>query len=104
MIPLGVTVQRDGNGYSAFAIDTTAKLHRLSPTWKRDVMQDVLTEFTVRTHEPGRMAKVKRMAPVKVGEKLVYGEQFIAATERAIKALKRIAKGLDVEVPKEKKL
>ena len=99
---IAVTVRPDGTGYGAFGLDDAGKMHRLSPTWLRDEMVDQLKTFTVPTAEQGRMAKVQRLTPVKIGTKLVVGESLTTATQRAVMALKLIAKGERVVVPKEK--
>lgn len=104
MVVVAVSVAPDGQGHSAFGHDETGKRHRLSPTWIRDVHEDRLQTFEVPSNRPGVKAKIDRMAPFKVGRKLVTGETLYTATERAVRALKLLAKGLPIEVPKEKKL
>ncbi len=96
---IGVTVQRDMDGHSAFGIDETGALHRLSPSWVRDVKADKLHTFEVRLKEKGRVAKVQRLAPTKTGERVVTGESLALATSRALKALKLLAIGKTVDVP-----
>ncbi len=99
---VAVAVKPDGERYGAFGLDDKGKWHRLSPSWLRDVHEDQLKTFVVPTAEQGRMAKVSRLTPVKIGTRVVVGEQLTTATERAVAALKVLAKGGRVLVPMEK--
>ncbi len=99
---VAVAVKRDGEKFGAWGVDAKGKWHRLSPSWRRDVMEDQLKTFTVPTQEQGRMAKVQRLTPVKIGTKIVVGETLVTATQRAVLALKLIARGESVTVPEEK--
>ncbi len=99
---IAVAVKPDGERYGAFGLDDKGKWHRLSPSWLRDVHEDQLKTFVVPTAEQGRMAKVSRLTPVKIGTKVVVGEQLASATQRAVLALKLLAKGEKVIVPEEK--
>lgn len=99
---VAVAVKPDAEKFGAFGLDDKGKWHRLSPSWVRDVCEDQLKTFTVPTAEQGRMAKVTRLTPVKIGTKLVVGESLVSATQRAVLALKLLARGEPVVVPREK--
>lgn len=101
---IGVTVAKDGEGFSAFVIDKKGKLHRLSPSWLRDVKEDQLQSFKVKQVERGKFTEVKRLTPVTVGKRIVTGETLPLATARAFQALKRIAVGAHVEIPEVKEV
>lgn len=102
--PIGVTVKRDGEGYSAFLVNEDASLTRISPTWLRDTFIEKPTELKVPLPEKGRFGKVTRMVPHKTGQRVKLGESRAAATNRAVYALKCIALGKvdDIEIPKAK--
>ena len=99
---IAVAVRRDGEKYGAWGVDAKGTWHRLSPSWLRDVHEDQLKTFVVPTQEQGRSAKIQRLTPVKIGTKVVTGESLVTATQRAVLALKLLARGEPVVVPKEK--
>ncbi len=100
---IAVAVKKEPDkGYGAFGLDDKGGWHRLSPSWLRDVHEDQLKTFVVPTQEQGRMAKIQRLTPVKIGTKVVVGEQLATATQRAVLALKLLARGERVPVPVEK--
>lgn len=97
-------VTKDGDGYGAFAYDKKGNRFRLSPTWVREVFADEPQQVKVPIKEKGQMGVVTRLVSKKIGEKLVIGESRELATDRAVRAMKRQAAGLSVEIPKEKKV
>lgn len=100
---VAIGVHKEGSGYSAFGYEANGKKHRLSPTWVRDVMEDRLQEFDApMKNEPKRTVRVRRMAPLVTGKKLVTGESLVVATERAKRALEGLAIGEQPHIPGEK--
>lgn len=101
-----VTVDRDGEGHSAFLVDENGKRQRLSPSWVRETFVDVQKMVPVALPEKGRFGKQLRMVPEKSGERLQFGESMPLATSRAVKALKLIAAGKpeDIKIPVERKV
>lgn len=97
-------VDKDGEGWSAFARDEKGKSHRLSPTWVRDVLADEPQQVKVPLREKGQLGVVTRLVSKVVGKKLVVGESLISATGRAERAMRRQAAGLPFDIPKEKKV
>lgn len=97
-------VEKDGDGWSAFARDEKGKDWRMSPTWVRDVFADEVKQVPVPVKEKGQTGLVTRLVSKVVGKRIQIGESRELATDRAIRLMKRQGVGLPVEIPPEKKV